>query len=80
MVSKSPSFQLGCPLPASARFLCAFNDMGDADSTACIAGQLAGSFYGDASIDRRLLDMLRVWDPDREIEMRAALLFCAGQA
>ena len=58
----------------------AANVLGDADSTACIAGQLAGSFYGDASIDRRLLDMLRVWDPDREIEMRAALLFCAGQA
>ena len=65
---------------ATAAIAKAANVLGDADSTACIAGQLAGSFYGDASIDRRLLDMLRVWDPDREIEMRAALLFCAGQA
>ena len=63
---------------ATAAIAKAANVLGDADSTACIAGQLAGSFYGDASIDQRLLDMLLVWDPDREIEMRAALLFCAG--
>ena len=41
MVSKSPLFQLGSPLPASARFLCAFNDMGDSDSTASLKRHMA---------------------------------------
>ena len=41
MVSKSLLFQLGSPLPASARFLCAFNDMGDSDSTAALKRRMA---------------------------------------
>ena len=49
----------------------AANVLGDADSTACIAGQLAGAYYGDAGLDERALQALRTWDPEREIDPAA---------
>lgn len=57
------------------------NLLGDADSTACVAGQLAGAYFGASTasgVDPRLCAMLRRWDPEREIEMRAVLLAVAG--
>ena len=56
----------------------ATNVLGDADSMACIAGQLAGSFYGARSFDPRLVAQLRQWDPDCETELRGVLLSHCG--
>ena len=65
--------------PTEAMAMCA-NLLGDADSTACVAGQLAGSFFGASNVDPRLCALLRKWDPERELEMRAVLLAVAGIA
>jgi len=56
----------------------AANILGDADSMACIAGQITGSYYGAKSFDPRLVTMLRAWDPDCEIELRGVLLAHCG--
>jgi hypothetical protein len=40
--------------------------------------QIAGAYYGVDAIDRVWLRDLRRWDPEREIELRALLLFFAG--
>lgn len=57
----------------------AANFLGDADTVAAIAGQLAGAFYGYSSIDPRYTAALRTWDHD-EIACRAALCFLLGRA
>ena len=49
---------------------------GDADSTAAIAGQLAGAIYGFGDIDRRLKEQLWCWD-DGEVATRGAMLYGA---
>jgi len=53
------------------------NLLGDADTTASIAGQLAGAVYGYSGIDPRYVDALRKWD-DGEIATRAALLLATA--
>ena len=58
---------------ADAIITCA-NLLGDADSTAAVAGQLAGAFYGAADVDPRLVALLRRWDPEQEMVARAVLL------
>ena len=51
------------------------NHCGDADSTAAIAGQVAGSYYGWAQgVERPFKDQLHGWDRG-EIALRGALLF-----
>jgi ADP-ribosyl-[dinitrogen reductase] hydrolase len=62
---------------ATAAIAKAANLLGDADSTAAIAGQLGGAFYG-SGFDPRLIAQLRRWDPDAEVEARALLLLAAG--
>ena len=52
------------------------NFLGDADSTASIAGQIAGALYGWRAIDAPLQRQLVQWD-DAEISLRAALLVAA---
>jgi ADP-ribosylglycohydrolase len=52
------------------------NFLGDADSTASIAGQLAGALYGASAIDTRWMANLVQWD-DGEVALRAALLHAA---
>lgn len=54
------------------------NGLGDADSTAAIAGQIAGAIYGYRGIDRHLLEVLRRWD-DGEIALRGVLLYDLGE-
>jgi ADP-ribosylglycohydrolase len=49
------------------------NYRGDADSTASIAGQIAGAFYGVSSIPRRLLDTTMRWDRSENM-LRAIML------
>ena len=56
----------------------AANLLGDADSTACIAGQIAGAFYGSGSFQGEYLAQIRRWDPRAEIELRGVLLFELG--
>lgn len=53
------------------------NFLGDADSTAAICGQLAGTFYGYGGIDQRLIERLSRWD-DGEIACRGILLWALG--
>merc|ERR1712129_423962 len=53
------------------------NCQGDTDSTGAIAGQIAGAFYGYRQIDPRCVANMEQWD-DREIALRAALLFILG--
>ena len=53
------------------------NLLGDADTNAAIAGQLAGAVYGYSGIDPRYVEALRRWD-DGEIATRAALLLAAA--
>ena len=55
------------------------NFLGDADSTAAVAGQVAGSFYGFTSVDPRMVELVRRWD-EGEIAFRAVLLFELGEA
>ena len=50
------------------------NYRGDADSTAAVAGQIAGAFYGRAAIGAPLREQLRTWDDD-EIAARGLLLW-----
>jgi ADP-ribosyl-[dinitrogen reductase] hydrolase len=52
--------------------------LGDADSTAAVAGQIAGAIYGYGAIDRRMLADLRQWD-DGEVALRGALLYDLGE-
>ena len=52
------------------------NFLGDADSTASIAGQLAGALYGASAIDTRWMANLVQWE-DGEVALRAALLYAA---
>jgi hypothetical protein len=40
--------------------------------------QIAGAYYGVDAIDRVWMRDLKRWDPEREIELRAMLLFFAG--
>lgn len=54
------------------------NFLGDADSTAAVAGQIAGALYGYRAIDARLVENLRCWD-DGEIALRGALLYDLGE-
>lgn len=59
------------------------NLRGDADTTASIAGQLAGAFYGYTSLQEDtcgqvMLKDIRQWDPLWELEMRALLLHRDG--
>ena len=49
------------------------NLLGDADSTAAIAGQIAGAMYGYSTIHPRLKANLHEWD-EGSVAMRAALL------
>lgn len=53
------------------------NLLGDADTTAAIAGQLAGAMYGYSGIDPKYIQTLRKWD-DGEVAVRAALLLAAS--
>lgn len=59
------------------------NMRGDADTTASIAGQLAGAFYGYQSLasdpcGKVMLKDIRQWDPIWELEVRALLLHRDG--
>jgi hydroxyethylthiazole kinase-like sugar kinase family protein len=54
------------------------NFLGDADSTAAVAGQIAGAIYGIASIDPRMIENLQRWD-DHEIALRGVLLYDLGE-
>jgi len=54
------------------------NLLGDADSTAAIAGQIAGAMYGYQAIDARFKANLHTWD-DGQVAMRAALLIMRKQ-
>lgn len=54
----------------------AANILGDADTLAAIAGQLAGAIFGYSGIKSRYVSWLRRWD-DGEIATRAALLMYA---
>lgn len=49
------------------------NQLGDADSTAAVAGQIAGAMYGLSAVDRRFVDAVAAWD-DREFALRGVLL------
>ena len=60
------------------------NLCGDADTTGAIAGQMLGAFYGyrallDDPMGRRMVENLRVRDPDGEVPLRAALLMADGE-
>ena len=54
------------------------NFLGDADSTAAIAGQIAGAFYGWGAIGERFKRALQRWDGE-EIALRGALLVQQGR-
>ena len=54
------------------------NLLGDADSTAAVAGQLAGAFYGLSAINPAFRRDVRKWDDD-DAAVRAALLFALGE-
>eukprot|EP00927_Polykrikos_kofoidii_P002328 TRINITY_DN10900_c0_g1_i1.p1 TRINITY_DN10900_c0_g1~~TRINITY_DN10900_c0_g1_i1.p1 ORF type:complete len:558 (+),score=94.72 TRINITY_DN10900_c0_g1_i1:58-1731(+) len=61
----------------------AVNLLGDADTVAAIAGQIAGALFGLRGIASRefgnvCLENLRVWDPCAEIGLRACLLYHFG--
>jgi ADP-ribosyl-[dinitrogen reductase] hydrolase len=55
------------------------NMRGDSDTTGSICCQMAGAFYGFSAIDPVWLQQLHTWD-NREIELRAILLFMTNQA
>lgn len=50
------------------------NLLGDADSTAAVAGQLAGAIYGYSKIDQRFIKNMNQWDKG-SIAVRGALLY-----
>eukprot|EP00928_Gymnodinium_smaydae_P037579 TRINITY_DN26062_c0_g2_i1.p1 TRINITY_DN26062_c0_g2~~TRINITY_DN26062_c0_g2_i1.p1 ORF type:complete len:680 (+),score=114.42 TRINITY_DN26062_c0_g2_i1:74-2113(+) len=61
----------------------AVNLLGDADTVAAIAGQMAGAVFGYNGIladelGRRAVSNLSYWDPLAEVGLRAALLFHHG--
>lgn len=55
------------------------NLCGDADTTAAIAGQMAGALYGWGGLQdewcKTTIERLRAWDPLAEVGLRAALLY-----
>ena len=53
------------------------NLLGDADSTASVAGQTAGAFYGYRAIDPCLVRSVEQWD-EGDIVLRGALLYHVG--
>jgi ADP-ribosylglycohydrolase len=55
------------------------NFLGDADSTAAVAGQIAGAIYGYGSIDPRFIANLQRWD-DGEVALRGVILYDLGEA
>eukprot|EP00301_Raphidiophrys_heterophryoidea_P002840 c11310_g1_i3.p1 GENE.c11310_g1_i3~~c11310_g1_i3.p1 ORF type:complete len:610 (-),score=118.29 c11310_g1_i3:95-1924(-) len=55
------------------------NMLGDCDTTAAIACQIAGAFYGFKAIPQSLLNALNRWD-DHDIALRGALLFSMAHA
>lgn len=55
------------------------NFLGDADSTASVAGQIAGAIYGLSAIDPRFIENLQRWD-DGETALRGVLLYELGRA
>lgn len=55
------------------------NFLGDADTVAAIACQIAGAFYGFSSIDPRYTKALNTWD-NGEIAARAILCFMLGRS
>lgn len=50
------------------------NLLGDSDSTASVAGQIAGAMYGYSGIDQAMLENLQQWD-DGDTLLRAVLLY-----
>lgn len=63
--------------------ICAANLLGDADTVAAIAGQMAGALYGfhgivDTPVGNLGLRNLSIWDPLAEVGLRAALLYHHG--
>jgi ADP-ribosyl-[dinitrogen reductase] hydrolase len=50
------------------------NLLGDADSTASVAGQIAGAMYGYSSIDAPMLENMKRWDSGDTL-LRATLLY-----
>ena len=50
------------------------NLLGDSDSTASVAGQIAGAMYGYSGIDQAMLRNLAQWD-DGDTLLRAVLLY-----
>ena len=53
------------------------NFLGDADSTAAVAGQLAGAVYGYSTINRKFIENLQRWD-DGDVALRGVLLYELG--
>jgi ADP-ribosyl-[dinitrogen reductase] hydrolase len=53
------------------------NFLGDADSTAAVAGQLAGAIYGYSTINAKFIKDLQRWD-DGDIALRGVLLYELG--
>ena len=54
------------------------NYNGDADSTGCMVGQLAGAMYGFRAIDERMRANLERWDPLGRVALRGTMLFDLG--
>jgi ADP-ribosylglycohydrolase len=56
------------------------NFLGDADSTASVAGQLAGAWYSYSAINTDARQKIQRWDPGRQIALRGALLFYSSSS
>lgn len=54
------------------------NFLGDADTTGAICAQLVGAFYGRRGINELWVQDVLRWDRNREIELRAVLLYQAA--
>ena len=55
------------------------NLLGDSDSTASVAGQIAGAMYGYSRIDPPMLANLQQWD-DGDTLLRAVVLYHMNEA